>query len=128
MQAARNAQRLNPRERPPAALGANAFINDFLRSLRVAKAGKENQRRHDSRQEVPAEAEPAGHGTRHTLLHSLDVARFGGVHLDLVAGADKGRHVHHQAGFQLGRLHHRAGGGFLNGLFGFDYSQIHGIG
>src|SRR5580658_1361786 len=48
------------------------------------------------------------------LLHALDVAAFGGIHAHFVAGADEWRDVDDQAGFEFRRLHHRAGGRFLD--------------
>ena len=55
------------------------------------------------------------------LLNALDVAAFGSVDFDFVALADERRNVDHEPGLELRRLHHRARGGFLNGLLGFNH-------
>src|SRR5882762_3043161 len=54
------------------------------------------------------------------LLDALDVASFRSVHANLITFIDKRGNRNDESGFQGSRLHHRAGGGLLNGWLGLD--------
>src|SRR6267142_2982567 len=62
------------------------------------------------------------------LLDTLDVTGFGSVDADSITFVDEGGDVYNEAGFQSGRLHDRAGGGFLQGRLSLDNFQVHRIG
>ena len=55
------------------------------------------------------------------LLDALNVPRFRRIHFYSVAGVHERRHLNHQARFESGRLHHRAGRGFLQRRFCFHH-------
>src|SRR5258708_6105942 len=62
------------------------------------------------------------------LFDTLDVAGFRSVDADSITFVDERGDVYDEAGFESGRLHDGAGGGFLEGRFGLDDFEIHGIG
>src|SRR5260221_1003637 len=61
------------------------------------------------------------------LFDALDVACFRSVHANLITFVDERGNRNDQACFQGGRLHYRAGGGFLDGRLGLGNTQIHGV-
>jgi hypothetical protein len=57
-------------------------------------------------------------------LRAAHVGAFGGVDADLFAFVDEGRDLDDEAGFHLGGLGDRAGGGGLEAGFGFDDGEL----
>src|ERR1700722_10101764 len=75
----------------------------------------------------PSRSKPQAPAACGKLLHSLDVARLGSIHLDFVAIANERGNVDDQPGLQLGGFHHRAGRCFLDALLGLYHRQVHRV-
>src|SRR5580693_3919731 len=75
----------------------------------------------------PSRSKPQVPAACGNLLHSLNVARLGSIHLDLVTVPHKRRNVDDQSSLELSRLHHRAGRRLLNALLRLHHRQIHRI-
>src|SRR5258707_15610667 len=75
--------------------------------------------------EKPAVKDPP---PQRLLLDTLDVTGFGSVDADSITFVDEGGDVYNEAGFQSGRLHDCACGGFLQGRLSLDNFKDHRIG